>query len=97
MEWKGKIIKDSFCYLDFIYQKRALYKNALSRIFIAVYLIVIITNKKKLEFTYCYISYLFFMCCVTQKRKCYEAMNIKGFSKRGSYTKYKIWVSEATA
>lgn len=38
-------------------------------------------------------SYPFFMCCVIQKRKCYEAMNIKGFNDRDSYRKYKIWVS----
>ncbi len=34
------------------------------------------------------------MCCVTQKGKAYEAMNIKGSSERVSYTKYKIWVSD---
>lgn len=33
------------------------------------------------------------MRCVTQKGKCYKAMNIKGLSDKGSYTKYKIWVS----
>ena len=33
------------------------------------------------------------MRCVTKKGKYYEAMNIKGFSDRGSYTKYKIWIT----
>lgn len=33
------------------------------------------------------------MRCVTQKRKSYEAMNIKDFSDRDSYTKYKIWLT----
>jgi len=32
------------------------------------------------------------MRCVTQKGKYCEAMSIKGFSDRDSYTKYKIWI-----
>lgn len=36
------------------------------------------------------------MCCVIQKRKCYEAMNIKGFNDRDGYTKYKIWVTSGS-
>ncbi|PGD12760.1 hypothetical protein COM35_23345 [Bacillus toyonensis] len=38
-------------------------------------------------------GYSFLLCCVTQKRKCYEAINIKGCNVWLSYTKYKIWVS----
>lgn len=33
------------------------------------------------------------MRCVTRKEKSYEAMNIKGFNDRDSYTKYKIWIT----
>jgi len=38
----------------------------------------------------------FVLCCVTQKRKAYKVTGIEGFSVPDSYTKYKIWVSEAT-
>lgn len=41
-------------------------------------------------------NYPFFMCCVTQNKRVDKVKRGKGFRDWDSYTKYKIWVSEAT-